>query len=143
MRPSHLSMHTSSQRLEIVSSTCRFLVGLASPTRARSDLKRISVNHSYPSILFAQPHHVSTLLSLSPKLPTFKTIIALGEISELVHTIADACGRERGIRILTLSEGESVHGPLSRLGSHGFWLSRGDRGKSALATSVRGGGYDC
>ena len=123
-------------------NTCRFLVGLAPPTRTQSDFKRISINHSDLSIIFAQPHHVSTLLSLSPKLPTLKTIITLGEVSEPAHTIADAWGRERGIRILTLSEGESVHGPLSRLGSHGFWLSRGDRGKSTFATSVRSGGYN-
>jgi hypothetical protein len=48
---------------------------------------------------------VSTLLDLSPKLPTLKVIIALGDIPEAARTIANAWGGERGIQILTLSEG--------------------------------------
>jgi len=71
-----------------------------------------SVNHSDLSVIFAQPQNVSTLLSLSPKLPALKTIVALGDISEAARKIADAWGKERRIRILTLNEREHVLGDL-------------------------------
>ena len=71
-----------------------------------------SANHSDLSVIFAQPQNVSTLLSLSPKLSALKTIVALGDISEAARKIADAWGKERRIRILTLHERERVPGNL-------------------------------
>jgi hypothetical protein len=47
---------------------------------------------------------MSRLLSLSPKLPALKTIVVLGDIPEAVHKFADAWGKDRGIRVLTLNE---------------------------------------
>lgn len=55
---------------------------------------------------------MSTLLSLSPKLPALKTIITLGGIPEDARKIADAWGKERRIRILTLNERENLVGNL-------------------------------
>ena len=75
-------------------------------TRADPKPKPKSTNNSDLSIIFAQPHNVSTLLSLSLKLPTLKTIVALGEIPEATRKIADAWGKERGIQVLTLNEGK-------------------------------------
>ncbi|KAF9648062.1 long-chain-fatty-acid-CoA ligase [Thelephora ganbajun] len=66
------------------------------------------INHSDLSVIFVQPQNVSTLLSLSPKLPTLKTIITLGEIPEAARKIADAWGKECGIKILTLNEVEAI-----------------------------------
>ena len=91
-------------------------------TRAQSEPKPDSINHSDLSIIFAQPQNVSTLLSLSPKLPTLKTIVSLGEIPEVARKIAGAWGVARGIRVLTLSEGEpgSMSVGPSPTGSHGL-----------------------
>ena len=49
---------------------------------------------------------MSTLLGLSPKLPALRTIVSLEEIPEDARRIADAWGKERRVRILTLKEGE-------------------------------------
>lgn len=79
----------------------------ASPlTRAKSKLKPNSINHSELSVIFVQPHNVSTLLGLSPKLPTLKAIVALGDIHEAARKLADTWGKERGIQVLTLNEGK-------------------------------------
>jgi len=80
--------------------------------RAESKPKQNSVNHSDLSIIFAQPQNVSTLLSLSPKLPTVKTIITLGDIPGDARKLADAWGKEHRIRILTLNERELAFGNL-------------------------------
>jgi hypothetical protein len=82
-----------------------FSVARLSFTRVQSKPKPNSINHSDLSVIFVQPQNVSTLLGLSPKLPTLKTIVALGEIPEAARKLADAWGKERGVRILTLSEG--------------------------------------
>ena len=71
-----------------------------------------SANHSDLSVIFAQPQNVSTLLTLSPKLPALKTIVALGDIPEAARKIADAWGKERRIRVLTLNERKCVLGDL-------------------------------
>ena len=84
------------------------LVTRTSFSRANSKLKSNSINHSDLSIIFTQPQNVSALLGLSPKLPTLKTIVALGEIPEAARTLADAWGKERGVRVLTLKEREFV-----------------------------------
>jgi len=80
--------------------------------RTKSKPKRNSTNHSDLSIIFVQLHNLSALLSLSLKLPTLKTIITLEEIPEAARKIADAWGKERGIRVLTLNEGVFVFGFL-------------------------------
>ena len=116
MRPLHLPICASNQQLKIrLKSTCGFL-GLQSYglpfTHPQPISKPISFNHSDLSIIFVQPQNVTILLGLSPKLPTLKTIIALGDIPGDARSIATAWGRERGIRILTLSEGKFVFGSL-------------------------------
>ena len=111
---------------------------------AESKPKPDSTNHSDLSVIFVQPQNVSTLLGLSPKLPTLKTIVSFEEIPEAARKIADAWGKERGIRIFTLDDSKLVFGFLhfSRL-SDQFRPSRGDRSKNTLATSNCNSGYDC
>ena len=97
-----------------IKSTCRvtWFRTCLSFTRANSTPNPPSANHSDLSLIFAQPQNVSTLLSLSPKLPTLKTIVALGDIPEAARELADAWGKERRIRILTLDERELAPGDL-------------------------------
>lgn len=66
------------------------------------------IDHSDLSVIFVQPQNVSTLLGLSPKLPALKTIVAMGEISEAARRVVNAWGNARKIRILTLSEVETI-----------------------------------
>ena len=63
-----------------------------------------SVNHADLTIIFVQVHNVSALLSLSPKLPTLKTIVAIGEVSAAPKDLLDAWSKQRGIRVITLAE---------------------------------------
>ena len=79
---------------------------------AKSKLGLDSINHSDLSVIFVQPQNVSALLGISPKLLTLKTIISLGEIPEAARKIADAWGKARGIRVLTLNESKLVFGCL-------------------------------
>ena len=65
-----------------------------------------SINHSDLSLVFVQPQSVAELLGSSTKLPTLKTIVALGEIPEDARKIADAWSKECGIRVFTLNEGK-------------------------------------
>ena len=97
--------------MKLYQSTCESL-GKKVIIRVVVNQNPNSINHSDLSVVFAQSQNVSTLLSLSPKLPTLKIIVALGEIPEDARKIADAWGKERGIRILTLNEGELVSGLL-------------------------------
>ena len=77
---------------------------------AESKPKLHSINHSDLSLVFVQPQSVSTLLGSSTKLPTLKTIVALGEIPEAARKVAEAWSKERGIRVLTLNEGKFALG---------------------------------
>jgi long-chain acyl-CoA synthetase len=79
-----------------------------SPTPTKSEPKPNSINHSDLSVIFVQPQNVSTLLSLSRKLPALKTIIALGDLPEPARRLADSWSKERGVRVLTLAERELV-----------------------------------
>ena len=63
-----------------------------------------SVNHADLSVIFVQAHNVSALLSLSPKLPTLKIIVAIGEISAAPKELLDAWSKQREIRVMTLTE---------------------------------------
>ena len=63
-----------------------------------------SVNHADLTIVFVQAHNVSPLLSLSPKLPTLKIIVAIGEISAASKQLLDVWSQQRGIRVMTLAE---------------------------------------
>ena len=101
-----------------------------------------SINHSDLSVIFVQPQSVSTLLSLSPKLPTLKTIVTLGEIPGDARKTADAWGKDRGIRIFTLTEGDPPFVRASGCGADCFSLSRGYRRKGAFATSAGNCGHD-
>ena len=111
---------------------------------AKSKPKPDSINHSDLSVIFVQPQNVSTLLGLSPKLPTLKSIVSFGEIPEAARKIADAWGKEREIRIFTLDDSKLVFGFLHfpRF-SDQFRYSRGDRSKDTFTTSNCNSGYDC
>lgn len=87
-----------------------FSAARLSPAYAKPKHKLDSINHSDLSVIFVQPRNVSTLLGLSPKLPTLKTIISLEEIPEAARKIADAWGKECGIRVLTLNESKPTLG---------------------------------
>ncbi|KAF9648046.1 acetyl-CoA synthetase-like protein, partial [Thelephora ganbajun] len=63
-----------------------------------------AVNHADLTIVFVQVHNVSALLSLSPKLPTLKIIVAMGEISPAPKEFLDAWSKQRKIRVMTLAE---------------------------------------
>jgi len=63
-----------------------------------------SVNHAELSIVFVQAHNVSVLLGLSPKLPTLKIIVAIGEISPASRELLDTWSKQREIRVVTLGE---------------------------------------
>ena len=63
-----------------------------------------SVNHADLTIIFVQAHNVSALLSLSPKLPTLKIVVAMGEISAAPKDLLDAWSKQREIRVITLAE---------------------------------------
>jgi long-chain acyl-CoA synthetase len=63
-----------------------------------------SVNHADLTIVFVQAHNVSALLSLSPKLPTLKIIVAIGETSATQKELLDAWSTQRGVRVVTLAE---------------------------------------
>jgi len=63
-----------------------------------------SINHADLTIVFVQAHNVSTLLSLSPKLPTLKIIVAIDEISAAPKELLDAWSQQRKIRVMTLAE---------------------------------------
>ena len=110
--------------------------------RAQSTPNQNSINHSDLSVIFVQPQSVSTLLSLSPKLPTLKTIVTLGEIPGDARKITDAWGKGRGIRIFTLSEGDPRFVRASCYGVDWFSLSRGDRRKGTFTTSAGNCGHD-
>ena len=62
------------------------------------------MNHADLSIIFVQAHNVSALLTLSPKLPTLKIIVATGEIPAAPKGLLDAWSRQREIRVITLAE---------------------------------------
>lgn len=110
--------------------------------RAQSTPNPNSINHSDISIIFVQPQNVSTLLSLSPKLPTLKTIVALGEVPEGARKIADAWGNGHGIRIFTLSEGDPPFVRAPCCGANWLSPSRGDRRKGTFATPAGNCGHD-
>ena len=69
-----------------------------------------SVNHADLTIVFVQAHNVSALLGLSPKLPTLKIIVAIGEISAAPKELLDAWSKQREIRVMTLSERKCLFG---------------------------------
>ena len=62
------------------------------------------MNHADLTIIFVQAHNVSALLSMSPKLPTLKIIVAIGEISPAQKDLLDAWSKQRGLRVITLAE---------------------------------------
>ena len=62
------------------------------------------MNHADLSVVFVQAHNVSALLSLSPKLPTLKIIVAIGEISAASKELLDGWSKQRKIRVMTLAE---------------------------------------
>jgi len=62
------------------------------------------VNHADLTIIFVQAHNVSALLSLSPKLPTLRIIVAMGEIPAAPKDLLDAWSKQREIRVITLAE---------------------------------------
>lgn len=64
------------------------------------------MNHADLTIIFVQIHNVSTLLSLSPKLPTLKIIVAIGETSAASKELLDAWSKQRSVRVMTLTERE-------------------------------------
>lgn len=66
------------------------------------------VNHADLSVIFVQTHNVSALLSLSPKLPTIKTIVSIGEMSATQKELLDAWSMQRKIRVMTLAELEGL-----------------------------------
>jgi long-chain acyl-CoA synthetase len=68
------------------------------------------VNHADLTIIFVQAHNVSVLLSLSPKLPTIKIIVAIGEISAAQKELLDAWSKQRQIRVITLAERKCLSG---------------------------------
>jgi hypothetical protein len=70
----------------------------------RTESLGLSVNHADLNIIFVQVHNVSALLGLSPKLPTLKIIVAIGEISAAPKELLDAWSKQREIRIITLAE---------------------------------------
>jgi len=63
-----------------------------------------STNHTDLAIVSVQAHNVSTLLSLSPKLPTLKIIVAIDEISAAPKESVDVWSQQRKIRVMTLAE---------------------------------------
>lgn len=63
-----------------------------------------SVNHADLSIIFVQAHNVSVLLNLSPKLPTLKIIVAIGEVAAASKELLDVWSKQREIRVMTLAE---------------------------------------
>jgi long-chain acyl-CoA synthetase len=65
------------------------------------------VNHADLTIVFVQAHNVSALLSLSPKLPTLKIIVAIGEISAASKELLDVWSRQRKIQVINFAERES------------------------------------
>ena len=76
------------------------------PSRPVDNTERLvhSINHADLTIVFVQAHNVSTLLSLSPKLPTLKIIVAIDGISAAPKELLDAWSQQRKIRVMTLAE---------------------------------------
>jgi long-chain acyl-CoA synthetase len=73
------------------------------------------VNHADLAVVFVQVHNISALLSLSPKLPTLKIIVAIGEISAAPKELLDAWSQQRKIRVMTMAERKRFFRPVSRL----------------------------
>lgn len=85
---------------------CRIYVCCHTPSKRvdSTEYPVFSVNHADLTIVFVQAHNVLTLLSLSPKLPTLKTIVVIGEISAAPKELFDAWSKQREIRVMTLAE---------------------------------------
>jgi long-chain acyl-CoA synthetase len=73
------------------------------------------VNHADLTIVFVQAQNVSALLDLSPKLPTLKIIVAIGEIAAAPRELLDAWSKQRGIRVMTILERKPLFNPLPGL----------------------------
>lgn len=89
------------------------------------------MNHADLTIVFVQAHNVSALLGLSPKLPTLKIIVAIGEISAAPRELLDAWSKQRGIQVMTISERKRFFNPLRGLyssceSSGGDWCQVSD-----------------
>jgi len=99
-----------------------------------------SINHADLSVVFVQAHNVSTLLGLSPKLPTLKIIVVIDEISAAPKELLDAWSQQRKIRVMTLAERKWFL-PISGLNSP-YESSGGDRRQVSNRSSNGHAGND-
>ncbi|KAG8863713.1 hypothetical protein FRB96_007550 [Tulasnella sp. 330] len=66
------------------------------------------INHAEISLVFSTTQHIATLLSLSHKTPTIKTIVSIEKLHHTTRDILVRWGKDRGIEIMDLPEFEAL-----------------------------------
>lgn len=62
------------------------------------------IKHAEISLVFATSQHIPTLLTISSRTPTMKTIVSIDKLHHSTKDVLTRWGRERGIEIMDLPE---------------------------------------
>lgn len=71
-----------------------------------------SIQHAHLSVVFATAQHISSLLSLAPRLPMLRLIVSIDTLTPELRRIASSWATTVNIKVMDLDESEHHPQPL-------------------------------